>query len=62
MRVEFNSNSYTVGHKIGKFACTGCVISKNKRQLNCPINSKGECILPSDKIYINLCSNQVFKL
>lgn len=62
MRVEFNSNSYTVGHKMGKFACTGCVISKNKRQLNCPTDLKGQCILPINKIYIGLCSNQVFKL
>ena len=62
MKVEFNSNSYTVGNKTRRFACTGCVISKNKRQLNCPTDLKGQCILPINKVYIDFCSNQVFKL
>jgi hypothetical protein len=62
MKVEFNGNSYIIGHKIGRFACTGCIISENKRKLKCPADLKGQCILPIDKIYIDLCSNQVFKL
>ena len=61
MKVEFNGNSYTVGHKIGRCACTGCIISGNKN-LKCPADSEGQCILPLNKIYIGLCSNQVFKL
>lgn len=62
MKVEFNGNSYTVGHKIGRCACTGCMITDNKKILKCPTDSEGQCILPIDKIYIDLCSNQVFKL
>jgi hypothetical protein len=62
MKIEFNSNSYTVGNKTRRFACTGCIISENKRKLKCPVDSEGQCILPLNKIYIGLCSNQVFKL
>jgi hypothetical protein len=62
MKVEFNGNSYIVGYKIGRFACTGCIISEDKRKLKCPYDSKRQCILPINKIYIDCCSNQVFKL
>lgn len=31
MKVEFNGNSYTVGHRIGRCACTGCMITDNKK-------------------------------
>lgn len=62
MKVEFSDNSYIVGHKTGRFACTGCIISEDKRKFKCPTDLKGQCILPINKIYIDLCSNQVFKL
>ena len=62
MKVEFNSNFYTVGNITGRGACTGCIISENKKNLKCPTDSEGQCILPLNKIYIGLCSNQVFKL
>jgi hypothetical protein len=62
MKVEFNSNSYTVGNRTRRFACTGCIISENKKNLKCPADSEGQCILPLNKIYIGLCSNQVFEL
>jgi hypothetical protein len=62
MKVEFNGNSYIVGHKIGWSACTGCIITEDKRKLKCPADLKGQCILPLNKIYIDLCSNQVFEL
>ena len=61
MKVEINSNSYNIGNRIGWSACTGCIIEGN-RNLNCPIDSEGSCVLPLDKIYTNFCSNQVFKL
>lgn len=61
MRVEFNDNAYTIGNRIGRAACTGCVIDK-RLGFQCPLDSKRECILPLDKIYTNLCTNQVFKL
>ena len=31
MKIEFNSNSYTVGNKTRRFACTGCIISEDKK-------------------------------
>lgn len=62
MKVEFNSNSYTVGHKIGRCACTGCMITENKKILRCPVDSKGQCILPINKIYTDCCFNQIFEL
>lgn len=31
MKVEFNGNSYTVGNKTRRFACTGCIISEDKK-------------------------------
>lgn len=62
MKVEFNGNSYTIGNRIGRSACTGCVITENKRKLKCPADLKGQCILPLNKIYTDLCSNQIFKL
>lgn len=61
MKVEFNGNSYNIGNRIGSSACKGCVIYKSL-DFHCPLDSKGECILPLDKIYTDLCSNQVFKL
>lgn len=61
MKVEFNGNSYNIGNRIGLVACTGCVIDK-RRGFQCPLDSKGQCILPLNKIYTDLCSNQVFKL
>lgn len=60
MKVEFNGNSYNIGNRATRIACSGCIIAQGSN-LKCP-NSKGECILPLDKIYINLCSNQVFEL
>lgn len=62
MKVEFNGNFYTVGNKTRRFACTGCIISEDKTNLKCPADSEGQCILPLNKIYIGLCSNQVFQL
>jgi hypothetical protein len=62
MKVEFNDNSYTIGHRTRQFACTGCIIIEGKKNLDCPADSEGECILPIDKIYTGCCSNQVFKL
>jgi hypothetical protein len=62
MKVEFNGDSYTTGNRIGQSACTGCVINEDKRNLKCPADSEGSCILPLNKIYIDWCSNQVFKL
>lgn len=62
MKVEFNGNSYNIGHKIGQSACSGCVINENKEKLKCPADLEGQCILPLNKIYTDLCSNQVFKL
>ena len=61
MKIEFNGNSYDIGNRARQVACAGCIIEQDPN-LECPINSKGECILPLDKIYIDLCSNQVFKL
>jgi hypothetical protein len=61
MKVEFNGNSYNIGNRAGRIACTGCIMNGG-RNLKCPTDAEGSCILPLTKIYINLCSNQVFKL
>ena len=61
MKVEFNGNPYGIGNHIGTGACDGCVINESKN-LQCPADSEGSCILPLHKIYTNLCSNQIFKL
>lgn len=61
MKVEFNGNSYIIGNRATRMACSGCIIGQSSN-LKCPINSKGECILPINEIYIDLCSNQVFEL
>ena len=61
MKVEFNNNSYNIGNRIGRVACTGCIMERGQK-LKCPSDSEGDCILPLDKIYTDLCSNQVFKL
>lgn len=62
MKVEFNDNSYNIGNRAGRVACTGCIITGSKEMLNCPTDSEGNCILSLTKIYTNLCSNQIFKL
>lgn len=62
MKVEFNGNSYTIGNRIGRVACTGCAITENKERLKCPTDSEGECILPLNKIYIDADFLQIFKL
>lgn len=61
MKVEFNNNSYNIGTVIRGVACERCVLNEGL-YCRCPVNSQGLCILPSDKIYIDCCSNQVFKL
>lgn len=61
MKIEFNGNFYNVGNRATRIACSGCIIGQGPN-LKCPSNSKNECILPLNKIYINLCSDQVFKL
>jgi hypothetical protein len=61
MKVEFNGKSYNIGNRAGHSACTGCIVEKSLN-LKCPADSEGQCILPLDKIYTDLCSNQVFKL
>lgn len=61
MRIEFNSNSYSIGNRIGQSACSGCILNEGLN-LTCPTDSEGQCILSLNKIYIDLCSNQVFKL
>jgi len=62
MKIEFNGHSYTIGNRIGRVACTGCVITKGKEILKCPTDSEGQCILSLNKIYTDLSSNQVFEL
>ena len=59
MKVEFNDNSYNIGNRIGQSVCAGCV---NEHGNQCPTDSEGQCILTFNKIYTDLCSNQVFKL
>ena len=61
MKIEFNGNSYTVGNRTGSSVCTGCIMDGN-RNLHCLTDSEGQCILPLNKIYTDLCSNQMFKL
>ena len=61
MKIEFNGNSYSIGNKIPREACSGCVIIKYTN-LKCPLNSEVQCILPLDKIYTHCYSNQIFKL
>lgn len=62
MKIEFNEQSYNIGNKIGQSACSGCVINGSILNLKCPADSEGQCILPLNKIYTDLCSNQVFEL
>lgn len=62
MKVEFNGNSYNIGNRIGRSACTGCVITGDKRNLKCPTDSEGQCILPLTKIYTDIDFLQIFKL
>ena len=61
MRVEFNGYSYNIENKMGQVACAGCIMDGG-RNLKCPVNSEGECILSFDKIYTDCYSNQVFKV
>jgi hypothetical protein len=61
MKVEFNDNSYNIGNMVGRGACGGCIMEESLN-LKCPADSEGSCILPLNKIYIDWCSNQVFKL
>lgn len=61
MKIEFNDHSYSIGNKIGRSACTGCIINEH-RGLHCPTDLKRQCILPLTKICTDLCSNQIFKL
>lgn len=61
MKIEFNGNSYTIGNHRGPAVCNWCIMHRS-RDLKCPTDSEGSCILPLNKIYIDLCSNQVFKL
>lgn len=61
MRVEFNGNSYNIGNMVGRGACGGCIM-EGDRNLKCPADSEGSCILPLDKVYTDLSSNQGFKL
>lgn len=61
MKVEFNGHAYNIGNKIGQSACTGCIID-GSRNLKCPADSEGSCILPLDKIYIDANFLQIFKL
>lgn len=61
MKVEFNGHSYNIGNVTGSSACNGCILNEDLN-CQCPTDSEGSCILPLDKIYIDLCSNQVFKL
>ena len=61
MKVEHNGISYNTGNMVGRGACGGCIMEGN-RNLKCPANSEGECILPLDKIYVNASCIQVFKL
>ena len=62
MKVGFNGNSYNIGNRIGSSACNGCILNGNLLNCQCPADSEGQCILPLNKIYTDLCSNQVFKL
>lgn len=61
MKVAFNDSSFTIGNRIGQDVCTGCIMGIG-RNLKCPTDSEGQCILPLHQIYIDLCSNQVFEL
>ena len=61
MKVEFNSCSYKIGNKTGQSACSGCVINESKN-LQCPADSEGQCILPLNKIYVDVSCLQLFKL
>ena len=61
MKVEFNDNSYNIGNRIGQAVCTGCIMDKEKN-LKCPADSEGNCILPLNKVYTDLSSSQIFKL
>lgn len=61
MKVEFNGNSYNIGNMVGRGACDGCIMERS-RNLECPADSEGSCILPLDRIYTDCCSNQVFEL
>jgi hypothetical protein len=61
MKIEFNGNSYTIGNRTRQSVCDECIINASTN-LECPTDSEGQCILSLNKIYTDLCSNQVFKL
>lgn len=61
MKVEFNDNSYKIGNHRGLAVCNGCIMNRS-RDLKCPTDSEGNCILSLTEIYTNLCANQIFKL
>lgn len=61
MKAEFNGNAYLIGNVVGRSACGGCIMERS-RNLECPADSEGSCILPLDRIYTDCCSNQVFEL
>lgn len=61
MRIEVNSNSYSIGNRIGQSVCSGCILNEG-RNLTCPTDSEGQCILPLNKIYTDVNFFQVFKL
>lgn len=61
MKIEFNGISYNIRNKVGFNACAGCIIYE-KKDLKCPLDSEGHCILPINKIYTDVNFFHVFKL